>query len=374
MTAHPGGLAARIREDVDAGKPRDEIVAGLVSGGLTQASAERFVDRAIAAREAGVPAAPPPAAAPAARPKDDEDEEDRGGRGSLISGAFWLSVGLSVTGITYLLAKPGGSYMVAYGAMIGGLLAFGRGVKRFLDAGPMPFPWKAVAIAALVPFVGLAGLVGTIKWRQAARRADVREALEAQQEAKEAEARQADERAQAEAAAQSARDAAAARARYDAATVERHLTNVRNGTGLGCDSALELGRLGAREAIPELQARLADPGDAHMQVCAAGALADLGEIDGPAAFYAASTSSPVVEERRTAIMGLGKLGPRGAAIALPYLAAALQSGDMGERYVAVEALEKMGPAGVPYLRTAAEDADPLVKQRASAALASLGAR
>src|SRR5262249_5291602 len=52
-------------------------------------------------------------------------------RTGLVSGSFWLSLGCTVTGATYLLAAPGEKYAIAYGAMIAGALAFGRGLKRW---------------------------------------------------------------------------------------------------------------------------------------------------------------------------------------------------------------------------------------------------
>jgi HEAT repeat protein len=371
-------LSTRIRLDVERGRPRDEIVAGLVQGGLSQASAERFVDRAIAAHEAGPP---PPATAPAAA--DTDAEEDKGGRTSLVSGAFWLSLGTCVTGITYLLAKPGGKYMLAYGAVIGGLVAFGRGLMRFWSVRPEPpFPWKAVAIAGLVPVMGMAGIVGYVKVRDASRRAAAQRAADAVQEARESEARASGDQARlaveqdrAEAAFTQAKATEQYLTQQHADRVTMFLKLLRNPqSSRACEAALELGRLGARDAIPDLQGRLADATSPNVQGCAATALVGLGEVDGPLAFYVASSQSSNDDLKRIAITGFGTIGPRAAPAALPFLTAEVQSPDSTHRYLAVDALSKMGPEGVPLVRGALNDSDPSVKNKATAALAEMGER
>jgi hypothetical protein len=370
----PSDLSARIRSDVEQGRPRDEIVASLLERGLSQASAERFVDRAIAAHEAG-PVSPPATPASAT-----EDEEDAGGRGSLISGAFWLSVGCSVTGITYLLAKPGGKYTVMYGAVVVGLVAFGRGLMRFWSIRPEPpFPWKAVSIAALVPLIGMVVLVGFVKGRAASRRASQERAVEqaaaAVQEARDAGARAAEERAQAEADVARATRMSQERAQVETARVTRILKSLRDPRSVSaCTAALDAGHTGVREAIPDLYTRLRDSSDPSTQGCAATGLVALGEIDEPLAFYVASSQAGNEDLRRSAITGFGSIGPRAAAAGLPFLVAESQSPNSTHRYLAVEALAKMGPEGVAGLRGALNDSDPLVKNRATAALAAMGER
>ena len=100
------GIAARARRALDAGKSRDEVVEDLVAGGLSRSTAERFVDRAVAAPSQ----TSEPAAITAAQ------AADAGGRTALVSGAFWLSLGSTVTGTTYLLASPGETTLVAEAA------------------------------------------------------------------------------------------------------------------------------------------------------------------------------------------------------------------------------------------------------------------
>jgi hypothetical protein len=261
--------------------------------------------------------------------------------------------------------------------MAAGLVAFVRGLNRFRRGAEQPFPWMAVSIAAAIPFVGMAGLVGYAKWRDASRRADARAAVEAVEAAKAADAKAVQDRAQAAQAAAAARAASEAEVQERTARVERFQKLVRNpNTGWQgvCDSALALGSMGAREAIPDLQARLADASEPGLQNCAATALVQLGDVDGPLAFFLAASSSPNDDLVRMAITGFGKIGPAAGPAALSFLTAQAQSPDSTHRYLAVESLSKMGADAVPALKAAAGDSDAMVKQKAEAALAQMGQR
>lgn len=114
------------------------MVRELVATGLSRPTAERFVERALSE--------PPPASAG----PPSKAAGDSGGRGALVSGAFWFSFGSTITGVTFLLASTGQTYVIAYGAVLAGLLAFGRGFKRWWETS-QPFPWKAVFMAVAVP-------------------------------------------------------------------------------------------------------------------------------------------------------------------------------------------------------------------------------
>jgi hypothetical protein len=141
-----------------------------------------------------------------------------------------------------------------------------------------------------------------------------------------------------------------------------------------CEAALECGRSGVREAIPDLRGFLADSARPNVQGCAATALIALGEVDEPLAFYVASAQSSDDARKNIGIAGLGNLGPRAVAAGLPHLEAALQSPDTSQRYLAVESLAKMGPDAVPLLKIALADTEPLVRERAAAALGPTPAR
>jgi HEAT repeat protein len=192
------------------------------------------------------------------------------------------------------------------------------------------------------------------------------------EEAKAAQARAAEEQAQREATAAAQRAASEAEVQQRAAGIERRLKSVRGGGEMACTSALELGRMGAREAMPDLQSRLSDPSDTHLQACAAEALVALGEIEGPRAFYVSAASSSDPDLQRVALTGFASLGPAGVAEGLPFAAAGLQNPDSNHRYAAVRALGKMGRDAIPHLRTALESSDPDVKRFAQQALAAMG--
>lgn len=158
----PNGLSERIRRSLGAGKSTEDVVRELVATGLSRPTAERFVERALSE--------PRPASGGAAAPRGPaEAGEDSGGRGALVSGAFWFSLGCVVTGVTFLLASPGQEFVVAYGAVLAGLLAFGRELKRWWDTS-QPFPWISVFKAAAVPPAFALVLVAALSGHQYSRR------------------------------------------------------------------------------------------------------------------------------------------------------------------------------------------------------------
>lgn len=141
-------LATRIRTELADGKPPEQIVTDLVASGMSQPTAQRLVDRALT-----TPAPPPPAAT-----ADDEATEDAGGKWALVRGAFFFSLGATLTAVTYLLAKPGQKYTVMYGAIIVGLVVFAQGFYRWAMAEHHTFPAMLVLAALGLPMLGGAGL------------------------------------------------------------------------------------------------------------------------------------------------------------------------------------------------------------------------
>ena len=356
--ASAGGsdLATRIRHGLASGKSRDAVVADLVRGGLSRPSAQRFVDRALADGDAGAPAPEPPPG-PAV-------PEDPGGRRAMISGAFWLSLGSCVTGVTYLLAKPGDKYVLAYGAVLAGALAFARGLGRWWQTAAGPFPWRPVLLAACLPFLGTCALVGGSVGVRAYQRAA--KAAEQERHDRAEHARQEDETAAAQ------REAAdQARNEAQAKRVQRAWETVRtseNPMAL-CDAVALLARGGLSEAIPDLEVLLRNPHYKSVQGCAAGALLDLGEIDTVLPTYVEWAGGADSDLRRTALMGFGEIGPRAAPVALPFLSEALRSPHWDTRYLAVGALAKLGPSARPSLEAARDDAQKEVREFAARALA-----
>jgi len=351
-----GDLATRIRLGLASGKTRDEIVADLVRGGLSGSSAERFVDRALAARDAGAPAREPPSEA--------ETKEDPSGRRAMISGAFWLALGSCVTGVTYLLAKPGGKYVLAYGAVLAGALAFARGLSRWRQTATGPFPWRSVLVAAGVPVLGTFVLIGGAAGMRTYRRAT--QAAERERQERAERARQEDEAA-------AARRGAADQARGEAQAkrVRRAWETVRTSEHptILCDAALLLGRNGLREAVPDLEVLLRNPRYTSVRACAAAALLDLGEIDTVLPAYVEWAGGADSDLSRMALGGFGDVGPRAAPMALPFLAEALRSPYWDRRYVAVDALSKLGPTARPLLEEARNDPHQEVREHAARALA-----
>jgi hypothetical protein len=363
--AGPGGsdLTTRIRLGLAAGKARDQVVAELVAGGLSQPTAERFVDRALAEQGAG-PATPTRelAAKPAA-------EEDPGGRGAMISGSFWLSLGACVTGGTYLLAKPGEEFVLAYGAVIAGILAFVRGLSRWHQKGAGAFPWLGVLIAGGLPILGTGALFGgTRAWsayQRNARRAEQERLEQADRARREEEAavarRQASDQARTQAHAQRVRDA-------------WNTLRTSDQSSRLCEATQIVARNGLREAIPDLVVLLRAPRYTSVQHCAASALVGLGEVDTALAFYVQAAQGTDTDLRRGALGGFGEIGPRAAPVALPLLAEALRHPHWDMRFAAVGALSKLGPDAEPLLKQALNDTQKEVRDRAARALAESARR
>lgn len=53
------------------------------------------------------------------------------GRRQMLLGALWAVGGLAITGATYLSAEPGGSFVMAWGAVAYGLFEIGRGALKY---------------------------------------------------------------------------------------------------------------------------------------------------------------------------------------------------------------------------------------------------
>jgi len=140
-------VAHRIRAQLAEGIPPGEIVARLVAEGMSDANARRIVDR-IASEKV----------TPGVR----FDRWFENGVWHMLAGAFACSLGTSGTALTYGLAKPGGKYMLAYGAIIGGIVLFFRGLKEFQPSRG-PFPAKRLAAALLVPAVAA---FGAYEWKR----------------------------------------------------------------------------------------------------------------------------------------------------------------------------------------------------------------
>jgi hypothetical protein len=356
------GVSASIQMDLDAGTPPEEIVQALMKRGLSQPTAQRFVDKALQQRSS-------PVAGPAAMPQEDAAKPKSSGAGDLISGAFWASLGCTVTATTYLMAKPGGTYTIAYGAVIVGLIALARGLTRWW-ATSRQFPVVSVLAVLAVPPLGAAAIVGYGSWRHQSRVKEVQAAEDSRLQ--EERATQVAERAVA--ARQAAVDAAAVRAqeKADAIQRQRDLLKPNQPPTIRCSVALELGNSRVPEAIPDLVEMLARREEGlSIRGCAASALVKLGETQKALDFFLECAASGDDRAHRMAIAGFGELGPSFAAVALPYFPEMLRSPYWDARYLAVDALSKIGPSAEPLLREAAQDSDQRVREAAGRALAAM---
>jgi hypothetical protein len=362
-SSRPGDLTTRIEQLLREGRSREEIVRELVQGGLSEAGAQRFVDRVEgrfdSSRAPGVPKGPPA-----------ESTGESGPTGPLVQGTFWLSLGSCVTVVTLLLAEPGEEYVVAYGAVAVGLFLFLRGMVRWRRSSS-PFPGLAVAAAAALPILGSVAVVAFVSHRrtrlreaQEAVRVEREQAALAEQTRREEEEKLA--RRQAAAAAQKRR-----LAEREEARVQDELERLRSDNAMRvCSGAKALARMEVREAVPELESLLHDENNV-VKNCAAEALVGLGEVDTALAAYVEWAGSDNSFLRAAAVRGFGMIGPPAAAVSLPYLQEALGSADARTRYGAVAALSEMGDAAEPLLRMAANDPETSVSGRAETALKDL---
>jgi hypothetical protein len=149
-------------EDVAAllaqGKDKDQIVAKLRKKGLSEPTALRFVERAMAgARTPAVVVQPQRTGSDA--PVDEEKHGD--GKWQMALGLFFLVMGGVGTAAGYWTAKPGGKYSVFYGAIAYGAFDAWRGLMRWYGGGNAgrPFPWAHVSVAGLLPMLFLGGIL-----------------------------------------------------------------------------------------------------------------------------------------------------------------------------------------------------------------------
>ena len=166
MAATPGGLTATIRRKLQDGKTPDEVVQELVAGGLGKASAERFVDRALAEDASAAPLPPAPALpnhaadAPAdgldqfiqTKTAETEAENARTGTRQLWVACALMCAGIAITGFSYVMADPGERYTVMWGPVAFGFFLWGRSVLQGF-ANARTFAWVSAAASIALPAV-----------------------------------------------------------------------------------------------------------------------------------------------------------------------------------------------------------------------------
>jgi hypothetical protein len=117
MAGTQGGLTTSIRRKLQDGKTPEEIIQELVAGGLTELSAQRFVDRAVA-EDSSAPALPPLSQSPEGIDSVDQfgqtvvqPEADTvpvtTGRKRLLIASMVMFAAVAIAGISYVMAEPG---------------------------------------------------------------------------------------------------------------------------------------------------------------------------------------------------------------------------------------------------------------------------
>ncbi|MCC6554161.1 MAG: hypothetical protein IT372_14240 [Polyangiaceae bacterium] len=106
------GHAAQL---ISAGLSAEEVEDRLVEGGLDRKIAATVVDRLMDAKQRAV---------------------EEAARKNMLHGGLWCVGGLVVTAATYSAASGGGSYVIAWGAIIFGAIQFFRGLSQSSQGGP----------------------------------------------------------------------------------------------------------------------------------------------------------------------------------------------------------------------------------------------
>jgi hypothetical protein len=400
MAGEPGGIAASVRRKLAEGLSRDEIVTGLVAGGLSKLSAERFVDREISSQlpplEPLIPSPAPAepleetvqpdaaqAAEPAAEPagtmyegpgtmyegppvgvpdqidkflaKSQDDSAEADAKQDLRIGSYVTTAGIALTLISTFFPGRG---VLFYGAVLYGVFRFIRGLVRYskLDR---PMPWARVAALAAIPILSFPVLfiaIGVLKIQTDM--SAYRESFDDGSEAARAIRRQAG-------------DAYERRQRRNDQNVDELVERLQR-NGLQCDAASELGRTQSSRAVdPLIQYLQMNRVDNSTQVCIVNALVELGEIATAIGYYRHWINGLDRYLWRQGVVGLGKIGPDAAPEAIPLVAYLVESNVEGDRYLAAQTLAQLGPDAEELLEVLAEDREQSVRYTASEALKAI---
>jgi HEAT repeat protein len=100
----------------------------------------------------------------------------------MAGGAFFFLLGTLGTALTYVVAKPGGKFLFLYGAILWGLVDFGRGFARWWQVRESrPFPVLLVGAAVLLPVLGTVGLYMKVASNRSASRERVAQMVREEQ-------------------------------------------------------------------------------------------------------------------------------------------------------------------------------------------------
>lgn len=340
-----------VARELAHGRSPDEVMEMLVKRGLSEATARRFVERAQ------LP--PSPSAAPAraaASPTRSKPATEDDGKRKMATGAFFCLLGLSLTVFSLLMARPGGKYTLAWGAVVYGLIEIGRGFAAWWKVrDSRPFPAMPVAVAALLPLLFVTVLYVFVRPSAADREKwaneEIHDALR-QELAK--------------------RGIRPAPATMPVNSLDSAIAALRNSGSEARRQAIQhLKRMGAeaRPAAPSLLTCLASR-DKYLRADAAEALAAI-DPNGPETLAALNEmlQDPDLETRIRTAAALAKAGEK-AGVTL--LATELESSEVNARRMAAGRLFEVGVMGtsvVPaLLKHLKEDEDATVRGECARAL------
>ena len=312
MSGGPGGLSASIRRQLAEGRSIEEIVNDLAAGGLSRASAQRFVDREMAAMPP-VPEAPA-AAAPQGPPQIYQGEVPE-----------------------HFASRPPPVFEPPSRSAFGTLA-----------------PRIALRVIAGFTLVGVVWLMSTFQTR---RKAEGDQALQALLDEIDGPRRVVPRTA----------EQIAQEIEYGERNLASDDDNAR------CTGAAILGQYGSDRHMSALMDVLTSSKTTTVQACTASALVKLGYIDRPLMLYADWANSDRSYLRLMAFRGFAEVGPDAGELAFTHLNRALADENPATRHAAVDTLAKLGPDAEPYLQIAMRDQERSVRHRALEAIKALNA-
>lgn len=140
----------------------EDVVKELTAGGMTQVSAQRFVDRAVLEHQSAPPL-PPVAEAPAP-PADALDQfiqtktaesaaaEARTGRRPLWVASALMCSGIAITGISFMMAGEGDRFTLMWGPVAFGFFLWAKTVIQGFGS-VRTFAWFSAIGSLLAPIV-----------------------------------------------------------------------------------------------------------------------------------------------------------------------------------------------------------------------------
>ena len=251
MPGESRGFARKVLTKSDERRLARDVMEELVARGVSRPDAQRFVDRALAASESPswIPHEPLPSVGPSNDSasltdylRNPDAVAQSQAHKDLTRGALAITGGIVLTWLSFATPGPGRWW---YGLIVFGLFLFGRGIVRCAKLAGA-FPWRTVLTNAAIPCAVLAAVLG---WDEVHGARQARAAAAAELAAAD-QARA--EQIRAESNAERNIGNTERTARLDA-RVARAVTQLSSKQPMTqCDAAILLGRLGAREQVPQL--------------------------------------------------------------------------------------------------------------------------